>query len=580
MDHGGEHRLGCKGMLLGRKVHFEILAESNDRWTVFSSSPYKDAAIEQARALLAGGSVEAVKVTREGGLKEGEDVVFHEEKSAKGKKAPPITPVKEAPECQDFADFYSFESRQTIGRLLRKYLDENGLLAIELMHEYGHLKSLLRHDDMLTKAVHNIASVQAKASGGKQHERVDRLYTVVEEIAERARDSDDDDKYMALLKEKGLESLIESITREAGDADAGFMIRSALAKYLSDAADWEQKLILLIEQAETGPEDPAMSYLYEIIAEVFDGSQALKEVPGYQRNLGDALGTLSALSIGQYKKRRKSVPAIERLSAIRSRRAMPLSRTVMLDRIETELGGTNPLTGDGKEADQMAFKKLVGQLVEHYALVGKDNEISGAATSRAKSLFVKEGSYESWEKAIDDMIDLLPTKAAKFTYLIDLSDTGVGTAKQAYIIEKLGLIHFKALRTVTRYWSTRRPRKAAPPDQAGSHYVHDTLLVNSTCVSFLAADVRAVRDISSACPVGLRWFPVSRQSGSVGRRGRQNRGQGFDVVDADPAIKRIKADLGNAPSRPRRSRTRKYVCRLWFRRRCGLRDPIRSHVRQ
>ena len=98
--------------------------------------------------------MEAVKVTREGGLKEGEDVVFHEEKSAKGKKAPPITPVKEAPECQDFADFYSFESRQTIGRLLRKYLDENGLLAIELMHEYGHLKSLLRHDDMLTKAVH------------------------------------------------------------------------------------------------------------------------------------------------------------------------------------------------------------------------------------------------------------------------------------------------------------------------------------------------------------------------------------------------------------------------------------------
>lgn len=462
-------------MLLGCKVHFEILAEANDRWAVFSSSPYKDAAIEQARALLAGGSVEAVKVTREGGLKEGEDVVFHEEKSAKGKKAPPITPVKEAPECQDFADFYSFESRQTIGRLLRKYLDENGLLAIELMHDYGHLKSLLRHDDMLTKAVHNIASVQAKASGGKQHERVDRLYTVVEEIAERARDSDDDDKYMALLKEKGLESLIESITREAGDADAGFMIRSALAKYLSDAADWEQKLILLIEQAETGPEDPAVSYLDEIIAEVFDGSQALKEVLGYQRNLGDALGTLSALSIGQYKKRRKSVPAIERLSAIRSRRAMPLSRTVMLDRIETELGGTNPLTGDGKEADQMAFKKLVGQLVEHYALVGKDNEISGAATSRAKSLFVKEGSYESWEKAIDDMIDLLPTKAAKFTYLIDLSDTGVGTAKQAYIIEKLELI-VQSLRTVKDLVHKKTERRGVI---RGVAHVRDRLLATN-----------------------------------------------------------------------------------------------------
>ena len=52
-------------MLLGRKVHFEVLAMSDDRWTVYSSSPYKDTAIEQARVLLAAGSVDAVKVTRE-----------------------------------------------------------------------------------------------------------------------------------------------------------------------------------------------------------------------------------------------------------------------------------------------------------------------------------------------------------------------------------------------------------------------------------------------------------------------------------------------------------------------------------
>jgi hypothetical protein len=160
-------------------------------------------------------------------------------------------------------------------------------------------------------------------------------------------------------------------------------------------------------------------------------------VLGYQRNLGDALGTLSALSVVQYDQKRRPVAVLERLSAIRSKRAMPLSRIVMLDRIESELGGVNPLTGDGKEADQAAFKKLVGQLVENYALVGKDNEISDAATTRAKSLFVKEGSYESWEKAIDDMVEMLPTKASRFTYLIDICDTGVGEAKQAYIIEKL-----------------------------------------------------------------------------------------------------------------------------------------------
>ena len=462
-------------MLLGRKVHFEVLAMSAERWTVYSSSPYKDAAIDQARALLAAGSVDAVKVTREGGMKEDEDVVFQEDKSGKGKKHAAITPVKEAPVCEDLSEFYSFESRRTIGRLLRKYLDEHGLLAIELMHDYGHMRSLLHHDEMLTKAVHNIASVQAKASGGKQHEMVDRLYTVVEEIAERARDKGDEDKYTALLKEKGLEQLIKGITREAGDADALFMIRSALAKYLGNAADWEQKLLLMVEQAETDPEDQAMAYLDEIIAEVFDGSQALREVLGYQRNLGDALGTLSALSVGQYEKKRKSVAVLERLSAIRSRRPLPLSRIVMLERIESELAGINPLTGDGKEADQKAFKKLVGQLVDHYALVGKDNQVSEAATSRAKSLFVKEGSYESWEKAIDDMLDLLPTKVAKFTYLIDLCETGVGAEKQAHIIEKLELI-VQSLRSVNDLVHKKTERRGVI---RGVAHVRDRLLATN-----------------------------------------------------------------------------------------------------
>ena len=61
----------------------------------------------------------------------------------------------------------------------------------------------------------------------------------------------------------------------------------------------------------------------------------------------------------------------------------------MLERIESELGGIKPLTGDGKEAEQKAFKRLVGQLVDNYALVGKDNQVSEAATSRAKNLFAK-----------------------------------------------------------------------------------------------------------------------------------------------------------------------------------------------
>ena len=96
-------------MALG-KISFDIYGKIEDRWSVYSSSKYRDAEIEETKEFLGSGK-----------------------------------------------DVYNFDARKTTSRVLRKYLDDQGLTAIELLHSYVQIKNLTRNEDFLNKALHTIA---------------------------------------------------------------------------------------------------------------------------------------------------------------------------------------------------------------------------------------------------------------------------------------------------------------------------------------------------------------------------------------------------------------------------------------
>ncbi len=456
-------------MALG-KISFDIYGEVEGRWSVYSSSKFRESAIEEAKELLGSGQFDAIKVVREDDRSGEQDTIFSEE-SGKKPKALTVVPVEEAPVCNTLEEFYAFESRKTAGRVLRKYLDEQGLTAFELLHNYGQLKYLVRNEDFIGKAVHSIARAQANAAGGKHYERVEALYDVIEQITARAEALEGDNTYYDLFKQSDINTLIETVQRDIEEENQDFRIRTALSKYLSEMADWQAKLLLMVEQAENDPVEEAIRYLDEIIAEIFDGTEALKEVLGFQKNRAETLETLTQLSVGRYEAKRKTVEALERFNAVKAAHPLPNTRSVMLDRVQRELGSTRPLTNDGRDADRSAFTGVLDQLVQHHALSG-DSSIGEAATLRAKSLFIEEGQDESWEKAIDDMLGLLETRAGQFAYLVDLCTTDFGVKYQGHIIEKLQLI-IGSLQTITDLVDDQSDRRGVI---RGAATVRDRLL--------------------------------------------------------------------------------------------------------
>ncbi len=433
---------------LKRNIIFEIHALSDGRWTIHSTARGRTQSVDQAKELLATNRFEGVKVVREDEHSGEQEVIFEEERKGGGAKRTTITPVDEAPLCEDLEDFYGFEARKTISRLLRKYLDENGITVLELLHSPGLIRWLTRDEVLLNQAVQNIARIQARMSGDKPMTRVDRLYDAVNRMTDRARAAEDVDEYRQLLENKGMEALVKGVKKDVSADNRDFFIRAALAAYLGGPGDWEYKLGRVIDQAETGPGKLAFNYLDEIIAEVFDGAAAIKELLGYQRNLGESLQTMVQLSCGSYRHRKGAGACLDRLNALRANYDMPCTKDVLLERVEREINGVNPLVKGGQGiTEKQAFKSLLGQLVRNKA-IAEGGGIGEAVTMRARMVFSDGLSDATPEDAIDHILELLPTQAARFGYLVDLAGTDFGNKNQAHLVRRLAVI-VKRLKSAT-----------------------------------------------------------------------------------------------------------------------------------
>ena len=123
---------------------YEVQTESGGKWTFVASYNVKSQAIQQAQALLESHKYSGVKVIAESDRR-GEEVIFNEQSEVTDKGLT-IVPIDRSPRCDSLSDFYQLEARLTAGRLLRQYLDDAGMTAMELAFDFGRLKMLERDD--------------------------------------------------------------------------------------------------------------------------------------------------------------------------------------------------------------------------------------------------------------------------------------------------------------------------------------------------------------------------------------------------------------------------------------------------
>jgi len=416
---------------------YEVMIADGKRWIFESEHATRSAALQQAEILLGGIKHDGVRVVAESERTGAQEVIFEE--LIDRANVITIVPIETASTCRNIADFYRFPARRTAGRVLRKFLDDQGITALELAYDAGPLMMFERNDRLYVPAISRVGGIQAKALGVKAVDRTEELYKAFAQIKARARGATDDETYPALLKAKGVNALIEVVTQREKDANREFLIRGAFARLLREHGDWDAKLRALIALGRGDPKAEATTYLDEVVAEILDGAEAVKEVLGGQADAAAANRMLIHLSTGSCMPPKNPLSCIVELNDMLGRLEMPLTREVLLERVARELGGIRRLTKEGQDAERNAFVGIVRELVIDDGIMGGPG-MAGAVVKRARIALSETDIDLTVEKAIDRLLDIMPNRAVRIGFLLDLVRSPLGEKEIALVAQDLNRV--------------------------------------------------------------------------------------------------------------------------------------------
>lgn len=415
---------------------FEVQVSNDNRWTVAEICATPDDGVRVAESLLAAGKGDAVRVLQDLGEDRRPRTIF--EKAGVGRPEKPITinAIEDSPVCQSTFDVFAFDARLAASRLMRQFLDEYGLTALELLYDFGRLRQIVRNDVLYPQALHRLAGIQARKTGGKPAERIDSLHRIILDLIERARDNADILRFHAILAEQGVAAMVAAVGKEFQGDYAVYLKGGAVARLLNEDVEWNGKVSLLCDQFERGPDGEALSFLDDALAEILDGGAAVQSLMGGQSDLGSALRNLTLLSYGACTVKGGRNSSLPRLNAAMGRTRLTRSRQMLVGRVERALKGTGPLTRESPQADRAAFVNLIGMLCAPAGLIGGPG-MSEAITLRARLSLAGEGGDLTAEEAIRQIQMMLPNRAVRLGYLLDLAHSPFGQKNPMMAIKAL-----------------------------------------------------------------------------------------------------------------------------------------------
>lgn len=406
---------------------YDVFIYEDERWLVDSHHEVRSAAVERAEILIGEKRFEGVRVVAES-LRTGDEEILIEEMFDLGDKPVKIVPIEEAPVCDTLADFYKFPARQAAGRLLRELLEQKGVTALELAFDYGMLRLLERDDKLFPAAISRIGTIHAKKTGKKPADCNDKLYAVFNEIKENARVAGEDQTRVGMLENLGLKGLADQAPK--GDGRNAFVL-GALALTVQKRGDWSDKVLLIMELAEKAPDKLVEEFLDGIAAEVLESPTAVTDLFGGFADPLTALRDMIRLAQGRCKTK-NSRSCIEAFNTFMAERPMPKTEEVLLGRVARTIAGIRPLTREGPKADQDALRGLIREVTDAAGIAGGP-DMAGAIVGRARIAFSEQDDLTT-EEAISHVLALLPYRAVRLGFLLDMIGSPIGQKNEQAVL--------------------------------------------------------------------------------------------------------------------------------------------------
>jgi len=199
--------------------------------------------------------------------------------------------------CTVPADLYAPHARDTISRVLDDWLTRQEVTPFELLHRPDLVELLDASGLALQHAVQKVAVPESQATGQPVHEIIRHYQRLIEQTIDRLVRAGRGQRFADL----STQPIADVARRLAGDPERAFLLGGAVAAAMAQVSGWRAKFDLLMDLADTAPDDvPAAALVHVVIeqavGEIFALRQARVAVLGPELDLGGQMAALVRLA--------------------------------------------------------------------------------------------------------------------------------------------------------------------------------------------------------------------------------------------------------------------------------------------
>lgn len=456
---------------MGERTKFEIRFNDQARWFVDKVYPdkakaekiYNDHVANEATQYY---GVQLVRVWSRADGAEVEKVI--NEATLTPKTAPVrLANIDDAPICAHDEDYYALPARMMMGRLLRAYLDREGLIPSELLLSYDHGKRFMA-GDLVTSAIDRIATLQAKTMGIDSRKRRDALWTQVQSMIDGLKAVQKTKAYQKIDTDdvQALYSLGRGLKHPIGQNMAFVKI---LMRSRSLEGKVEQLLAWLADvNSEDGDNNAAIDGILDgFVAECLSSVLFIQDALGPQRSLASALIFLLDWMDGKVKESKGANPDFVRQTARYFKQGrLAQSRDVLFDFFLRQLSGKQPLVRHNPDEEEKAFLAIFHRVASPDGMVGGPD--MAVALTRRYARGLKQGGESGERLSIKWLLDTLTCGADRLVYLLALDQSDLGEAHPDIVHQGLYALHHTTRSIDDFFKSSISPK----PRLTGMHGLH------------------------------------------------------------------------------------------------------------
>jgi len=284
-------------------VHYEVFARKTVQasWALQTAVESREQAMQLAEELLADKRVVSIRVT-----KETLDVETMEFQSVtvmtRGAPEPPALKAtrddRSLMVCTAPADLYTPHARELIGRVLETWLGRQGVTPFELLHRPDLVEKLEAAGIELQHALQKVAVPESQATGQPVHEIIRHYQRLSDQAIERVVRAGRGDVFADLSREP-----IADVARNlVSKPDRAFLLGGAIAGAMARARGWRAKFDILMDLADTAPDETDAAALAHVVIEQAAGEilsvrEGRAEILGPSLDLGGQLAAMVRLAV-------------------------------------------------------------------------------------------------------------------------------------------------------------------------------------------------------------------------------------------------------------------------------------------